>query len=96
LLVLTVIGVGTLSTVSMQERMASNANLQALAFEAASAGVTETLEQWLDEDNWPAGKTCDRGLNERLVDQLDGADCAGCTGNSRWIRGAVPDATRLL
>jgi hypothetical protein len=64
LLVLTVIGVGTLSTVSMQERMASNANLQTLAFNAASAGVTETLEQWLDEDNWPAGKTCDRGMNE--------------------------------
>ena len=64
LLVLTVIAVGTLSSVSMQERMAANANLQALAFEAASAGVTETLEQWLDEDNWPAGKTCERGIDE--------------------------------
>lgn len=53
LLVLTVLGVGTLSTVNMQERMAGNANLQALAFEAASAGVTETLEFWLNEQNWP-------------------------------------------
>ena len=64
LLILTVIGVGTLSSVSMQERMASNANLQALAFQAASAGVTETLEQWLDVDNWPVGATCDRGSNQ--------------------------------
>ncbi len=64
LLVLTVIGVGTLSTVSMQERMASNANLQALAFEAASAGVAESVDYWLDENNsnWPTGAECRRGL----------------------------------
>lgn len=64
LLVLTILGVGTLSSVSMQERMAGNANLQALAFKAASAGVTETLEEWLDEDNWPAGATCTRGSGQ--------------------------------
>lgn len=65
LLVLTVIGVGTLSTVSMQERMASNANLQALAFKAASAGVAESVDFWLDDDNsnWPTGATCGRGLD---------------------------------
>jgi len=63
LVVLTVLAVGTFSSVGMQERMASNANLQALAFEAASAGVTETLERWLDEANWPEGATCNRGVD---------------------------------
>ena len=74
LLVLTVLGVGTMSSVSMQERMASNANLQALAFKAASAGVTETLEFWLNEENWPddpltgARATCDRGGGNWITD----------------------------
>jgi len=65
LLVLTVIAVGTLSTVSMQERMASNANLQTLAFEAASAGVAESVDFWLDDENsnWPAGAICRRGID---------------------------------
>lgn len=74
LLVLTVLGVGTMSSVSMQERMASNANLQALAFKAASAGVTETLEFWLDEENWPDDPltgdraTCVRGGGNWITD----------------------------
>ena len=64
LLVLTVIAVGTLSSVSMQERMAANANLQALAFEAASAGVAESVDYWLGDDNtnWPPDSECFRGL----------------------------------
>lgn len=52
LLVLTVIGVGTLNSVRMQERMAGNANLQSLAFLGASAAITETLEWGFDTDNW--------------------------------------------
>ena len=67
LVILTILGVGTLSTVSMQERMAGNANLQALAFEAASAGVSETVGFWLDQDNWPADARtigCSRGLGQ--------------------------------
>lgn len=53
LLVLTMLGIASMSGVTMQERMASNANLQALAFEAASVGITETLEWGSDSGNWP-------------------------------------------
>ena len=73
LLVMTVLGVAGLSSIAMQERMASNANLQALAFEAASAGVNDaldwafemkpdgTMKHWgVDDDN--KARTCDRGL----------------------------------
>ncbi|MFO7902271.1 MAG: hypothetical protein R6U98_06405 [Pirellulaceae bacterium] len=44
LLIMTIIGVAALSNTQMQEQMAGNANVQSLAFEAASAGVTEALE----------------------------------------------------
>jgi len=64
LVVLTVLAVGTFSSVGMQERMSSNANLQALAFEAASAGVAESVDFWLDDEtsNWPDEAECFRGL----------------------------------
>jgi len=69
LLVLTVIGVATMSGVAMQERMASNANLQALAFKAASAGITESLEWGLNTASWPVDGdgeplVCLRGLGD--------------------------------
>lgn len=44
LLVLTIVGVASLSNTQMQERMSGNFNLQALAFEAASAGTSEALK----------------------------------------------------
>lgn len=50
LLVLTIIGVAGMSSISMQERMAANSNLQSLAFEAASAGVADVLEWGLNID----------------------------------------------
>lgn len=65
LLVLTVIGVGTLSSVRMQERMAGNANLQSLAFHGASAAIAETLEWGFDTDNWDEA-TCLRGSGDWL------------------------------
>lgn len=43
LLVMVVLGVAAMSNVNMQERMAGNANQQALAFEAASAGVSNSI-----------------------------------------------------
>lgn len=48
LLAMTILGVATLSSVNMQERMAGNANLQSLAFEAASSGLSEAL-RWAFE-----------------------------------------------
>lgn len=44
LLVLTIIGIASMNTSLMQERMAGNVHLQALAFEAASAGIVDSLE----------------------------------------------------
>jgi hypothetical protein len=77
LVVLTVLGVGTMSSVSMQERMASNANLQALAFKGASAGVTETLEFWLNEANWP-------------IDPLTNVRATCVRDGGNWITGWRP------
>ncbi|MFU8832283.1 MAG: PilX N-terminal domain-containing pilus assembly protein [Wenzhouxiangella sp.] len=54
LLIMTVLGVAVMSNTQMQERMAGNVNLQAIAFEAASAGVSQALaygmERWYDSD----------------------------------------------
>ncbi len=68
LLLLTVIGIGTMSSVRMQERMAGNANLQSLAFHGASAAVTETLDWGFDTGNWAQDGdgnplTCQRGAD---------------------------------
>ena len=43
LLILTVLGVASMSSSNMQERMAGNARLEAEAFEAASAGVSDPV-----------------------------------------------------
>jgi len=64
LFMLTILGVASMSGVSMQERMAGNINLQTLAFEAASAGVATSLEFGLDNSNWPEGSTCQKGSGE--------------------------------
>ncbi|MFU8832378.1 MAG: PilX N-terminal domain-containing pilus assembly protein [Wenzhouxiangella sp.] len=76
LLVLTVLGVATMSSVAMQERMASNANLQALAFKAASAGITESLEWGLDSGSWPTDD--------------DGQPLICLRGQGDWMGGWVP------
>lgn len=53
LLVLTIIGVASMNSSLMQERMAGNVNLQTLAFEAASAGIVDSLD-FLETGTWPA------------------------------------------
>jgi len=54
LVALTILGVASMSGSLMQERMAGNFNLQTLAFEAASAGVSASLEFGFDKEaNWP-------------------------------------------
>ncbi|MFP4334756.1 MAG: PilX N-terminal domain-containing pilus assembly protein, partial [Wenzhouxiangella sp.] len=47
LLVMTILAVGVMSSAKMQERMAGNARLQSLAFEAASAGVSSAIPFFL-------------------------------------------------
>lgn len=61
LLMLTILGVSSMSGSVMQERMAGNVNLQTLAFEAASAGVSDSLEYGLNEENWGGNESCVRG-----------------------------------
>jgi hypothetical protein len=73
LAIIIIIGVTSLSSVVMQERMASSSNLQALAFEAASAGISETPEWARDRNNWPTGPDgepveCIRGEGDFLGD----------------------------
>jgi hypothetical protein len=58
LTILTILGVASMSSVVMQERMAGNVNLQAIAFQAASAGITEALT-YSDQDTWEGA--CDFG-----------------------------------
>ncbi len=57
LLVLTIVGIASMNTSLMQERMAGNVNLQTLAFEAASAGIVDSLD-FLDTSAFPE---CRRG-----------------------------------
>ena len=72
LLVLTIIGIASMNTSLMQERMAGNVNLQTLAFEAASAGIVDSLD-FLDTSSWPE---CGRGnvwtTEFQAFQQLDG------------------------
>jgi hypothetical protein len=75
LLVLTILGVASMSNVVMQERMAGNVNLQTWAFEAASAGVTATL-QFAEPVNWGVDSSgdprmCTRGGGEWIAEPLD-------------------------
>ncbi len=44
LLIITIVAVASMSSTHMQERMAGNARTQALAFEVASAGASDSLE----------------------------------------------------
>lgn len=57
LLIMTIIGVAALSNTQMQERMSGNVNVQSIAFEAASAGISEALDYGMAE--WDA-RGCDR------------------------------------
>lgn len=72
LLMLTILGVASMSGSIMQERMAGNVNLQAWAFEAASAGVSDSVkfalpENWgVDESGDP--RVCERGGGEWQAD----------------------------
>ena len=61
LIVLTILGVASMSGSLMQERMAGNVNLQTLAFEAASSGVSASLEFGFDKANWGVHDSCVRG-----------------------------------
>ncbi len=49
LLVMTIIGIASMSGVLMQERMSGNVNLQSLAFEGASAGIGDALDYGMNE-----------------------------------------------
>ncbi len=81
LLVLTILGIGAMNNTLMQERMAGNANLQALAFQAASAGIRDSLAV-LD-----SGQACVRGqVNPPLIGQ-------GFTLLTE-LSDALPDGTR--
>ena len=70
LLAMTIVGVATLASVNMQERMAGNANLQSLAFESASAGLSEALSWAFNPADKPDGDKrlrwhdCERGNQE--------------------------------
>lgn len=74
LLILTVLGIASMSSVSKQERMAGNVNLQALAFQAASAGVAESLGFGTNENNWPLDAD---GNRERCRRGREGWEPAG-------------------
>lgn len=58
LMVMTVAGIAAMSGVTLQERMASNTRVQAMAFEAASAGVSAALPFSRDIANWGGNSTC--------------------------------------
>ena len=58
LLILTILGVASMSNVAIQERMSGNANLQALAFKAASSGVPGSIEFGTDQANWGGNAAC--------------------------------------
>ena len=68
LVIMTILGVASMSGVLMQERMAGNVNLQTWAFEAASAGVAQSVD-FADPDNWGTDSSgdpriCTRGGGE--------------------------------
>ena len=52
LVIMTIVGVALLNGAVLQERMSSNNRLQTLAFEAASAGISEALTFGLNRANW--------------------------------------------
>jgi hypothetical protein len=48
LLIITIVAVSSMSSTHMQERMAGNARTQALAFQVASAGASDSMDFYLD------------------------------------------------
>lgn len=98
LLVLTVLGVASMSSSNMQERMAGNANLEARAFEAASAGVANSVSfaaDFFDDPDAAFSGTLhpqidlDCGSETQLVDPSDpNSDRIG-----GWYDGDTPVAT---
>ena len=58
LLVLTILGVASMGNTAMQERMTGNANLQALAFQAASSGVPGAIAFGTNQINWGGNTSC--------------------------------------
>ena len=77
LLVLTIIGVASISNVFMQERMAGNVNLQSLAFKAASAGVGEALEFGISEINSRGDRIGDCSIKTGNPNDPDRDDWSG-------------------
>lgn len=53
LLILTLLGISSMNNTLMQERMAANARNQTALFEAASAGVSKSVEYTFAAGNWP-------------------------------------------
>lgn len=76
LLVLTILGVASMSGTIMQERMAGNVNLQTLAFNSASAGVATSID-FANPTTWGT----DAGGNPRTC-LRDGL--SGCEPNQPW------------
>lgn len=62
LITMTIIGISAMSGTNMQERMAGNAYLQAQAFEAASAGVAQSLD--FKDNNFPSGSSCNASTSD--------------------------------
>lgn len=63
LVTITLIGIATMGSTHIQERMAGNAQLQALAFEAASAGVGRSLDFW-EAQSAEHDLECDKPFHE--------------------------------
>lgn len=73
LVILTILGVASMSGTFMQERMAGNVNLQTLAFKAASGGVA-TSPDFANPATWGN----DAAGNPRICDR-------GVPGSEEWI-----------
>ena len=58
LLILTILGAASMSNIALQERMSGNANLQALAFKAASSGVPGSIGFAMNPNHWGGNQTC--------------------------------------
>lgn len=82
LLMMTVLGVGALSSTHMQERMTGNYYLQSQAFEAASAGVARSME--FVDGNFPSGSTCNTSTTAPWYeDWVEIADIGGASLRQR-------------
>lgn len=87
LLIMTLIGISVMSGSQMQERMAGNARLQSLAFQATTAGVADAVPfvKWLA----PSGLVCgESDYDEYAAVWLDGD---GKPRTTKWYRHGGPD-----